>query len=467
MPKAVPAGNVFASPAGTAADSAGFADGAEFADGAAVDALISRTANGMGQNLEFSSGRIKQLIEHRYSQMRGDRRWAELLQASIASNVETAVHVLRHGIPAEGVPPPAAAVEYARRMAQHAIPSDVLLRSYRSGLARLQDEFVRRMGVVVDEMPEGSSIGHQTVLHAVRRVIRVLYEYFDSVSEQLLVVYADERDRWETGGNSVRAAMVRRVLDGHADLAAAERELGYDLGRIHLAAQLWLPEGTARRDAPALLERSSRRLGTLLRASGAPLMVAADEVSVWAWYPMDAFRAAAVGDDLRAAWDAQWSGGPDDVEGDGARVSVSLGSAASGPDGFRRSHRHAGLARSVATMAGRSAGRATGYDEPGLSAVAMLCSDLDAAAVWVAEALGRLGEATEYAARMRETIRMFYLHGASHKAAATALHVHPNTVKYRVRKAEESLGRPLQENRSDIELAVSICHWLGGDALMC
>ena len=39
--------------------------------------------------------------------------------------------------------------------------------------------------------------------------------------------------------------------------------------------------------------------------------------------------------------------------------------------------------------------------------------------------------------------------------------LHKNTVHYRIRKAEEILGRPLQESRLDVELALSACRWLG------
>ena len=43
--------------------------------------------------------------------------------------------------------------------------------------------------------------------------------------------------------------------------------------------------------------------------------------------------------------------------------------------------------------------------------------------------------------------------------------LHKNTVHYRIRKAEEILGRPVQESRLDVELALSACRWLGSAAL--
>jgi DNA-binding PucR family transcriptional regulator len=43
--------------------------------------------------------------------------------------------------------------------------------------------------------------------------------------------------------------------------------------------------------------------------------------------------------------------------------------------------------------------------------------------------------------------------------------LHKNTVQYRIRKAEESLGRPVGDNRPDVELALQASRWLGSSVL--
>ena len=43
--------------------------------------------------------------------------------------------------------------------------------------------------------------------------------------------------------------------------------------------------------------------------------------------------------------------------------------------------------------------------------------------------------------------------------------LHKNTVQYRIRNAEESLGRSVGENRHDLELALRATHWLGSSVL--
>jgi DNA-binding PucR family transcriptional regulator len=55
--------------------------------------------------------------------------------------------------------------------------------------------------------------------------------------------------------------------------------------------------------------------------------------------------------------------------------------------------------------------------------------------------------------------------GGSDKATAERLVLHKNTVQYRIRKAEESLGRPVASDRHDVELALRAAHWLGSSVL--
>jgi len=65
------------------------------------------------------------------------------------------------------------------------------------------------------------------------------------------------------------------------------------------------------------------------------------------------------------------------------------------------------------------------------------------------------GQATQRAPSTRSP-------GGSYKTIAEHLTLHKNTVRYRIRKAEEeSLGRPVGDNRHDVELALRASRWLG------
>jgi DNA-binding PucR family transcriptional regulator len=83
----------------------------------------------------------------------------------------------------------------------------------------------------------------------------------------------------------------------------------------------------------------------------------------------------------------------------------------------------------------------------------------------VANALGALATDDEACARLRETLLAFLSEGSSFLATSKLIHVHKNTVKYRVDKAVEIRGRPLDDDRFNLELALIACRWLGRSVL--
>jgi len=93
--------------------------------------------------------------------------------------------------------------------------------------------------------------------------------------------------------------------------------------------------------------------------------------------------------------------------------------------------------------------------------VAMMLGSADLLRAWVLSTLAGLADDDEHQARLRGTMLVFLQNGGSYKATAEQLMLHKNTVQYRIRRAEESLGRPVGENRHDVELALQASHWLG------
>ena len=84
---------------------------------------------------------------------------------------------------------------------------------------------------------------------------------------------------------------------------------------------------------------------------------------------------------------------------------------------------------------------------------------------WVLSTLAGLAVDDEHHARLRDTLLVFLESGGSYKTAAERLMLHKNTVQYRIRKAKESLGRPVGENRYEVELALRASRWLGSSVL--
>jgi DNA-binding PucR family transcriptional regulator len=69
-------------------------------------------------------------------------------------------------------------------------------------------------------------------------------------------------------------------------------------------------------------------------------------------------------------------------------------------------------------------------------------------------------------AELRRTVLLFLQAGSSLTEAAVALHLHKNTVRYRLRKAEDVRGRPISERRQDVETALLACLQLGTAVLI-
>ena len=115
------------------------------------------------------------LIVREIPQLRGDKRVLTLLEASVGENVATLLHVIQHSIELENVHAPAAAEEYARRLAQHGVPASALLRAYRIGSARFQDWCLEALGRSTDN----ASI----VSAAALRIAEITSAYIDKVSD--------------------------------------------------------------------------------------------------------------------------------------------------------------------------------------------------------------------------------------------------------------------------------------------
>jgi DNA-binding PucR family transcriptional regulator len=275
----------------------------------------------------------------------------------------------------------------------------------------------------------------------------VAFDCVDRISEDVVIAYQQERDNWMRNRIAARSARVMALLtSARVDIAEVEKTLGYRLGQTHVGVIAWSDDSVASADRLSRLERTVTRLAEAAGSSRAPLFVAPDESTVWAWLP-------------RATTTAFEASAPDDEA-----VWVAIGDPAVGVDGFRLTHRQARQAQGVA-LAADPARRARLTEWAKVGAIALMCADREALAAWVHDTLGELANDDEGMGRLRETLSIFLTTGGSFTASAQQLLLHKNTVQYRVRKAEDAIGRPLQARRLDVELALQACQWLGSVVL--
>jgi DNA-binding PucR family transcriptional regulator len=409
-----------------------------------VDRYVREIAGVLQPRLAELTANIQQYLEDEIAELGQDDLSIGLLTPSIAGNVDTMLHAMRYGTDMQRVEAPTAALEYARRLAQHGVPIHALVRAYRIGQRRLYELVFAEVRMTGLDPKAGMAI--------MDRMSTTMFAYIDWISQQVIVEYEEERERWLENQNSLRAMRVREILDSRTDVDAdvATSVIRYPLRWHHLAVVIWYPDSTAERDELTRLQRFLNQLGQAVGAAARPLFVAGNRMMGWGWIP---FRAAA----------------PDAVESARHFAStradapnVAIGTMVAGVTGFRRSHRRALAAHSLA-VAGHEPGRnVIAATDPGVSAAALLAGDINEARDWVIEVLGDLAGDNENDARLRDTLQVFLASGDSYKLTAEQLHLHANTVKYRIGKALARRGQAVGADRLDVELALLLCRWYGG-----
>ncbi len=408
------------------------------ADSAVARDAVAHVAGQLNAQVAECTAELERIFLAQIPEVHGDEAIEELLVASTAANLSVMFEALRHGIAVDeiDVPPPAAA--YAQRFAQRGLPVEALLRAYRLGDHRFIQWFLAHL-------TEWTTTPQQ-LEQAASEVVDFTVAYVDRISEALIGIYREERKLWGQRTDAARAAQVRAVLsDASVDATTAEIMTGVAMHRWHVAAVVWLAPD--QRDVVRRMEEATRALH---EAGPSPaLIVPADAHTLWAWVSSGTEEAARQLD-LSGVLDQC----PD--------VRLALGEPARHLQGFRTTHRQALRAQAVADTAVPPK-RETHFAQVRLSA--LLSENIEDLRAWVDRALGGLVRDEEATARLRDTLRTYLETGGNSVETAERLHVHRNTVRYRVRRAEEVRGRPLDDDRIDLEVALVACAQLGSSVL--
>lgn len=409
---------------------------------------VAQAAIGVSQRLYERLGDtisvIEDLVARQSPELTGDPSLLRLLHETVAANVDTYFSAIRHTIPVADIAAPAVALEHARRLAHRGVPVNALVRGYRLGHSVA-------LQLVLEEI-RAAHLDTELTLGVVETMSTLMFGYIDEMSQQVVAAYQAERERWLENRNALRALRVREILAGeNLDIDTMSTAIRYPLRRTHIAIVVWFPQSAT--DTLAAAEAFTKHLAETLGAAGAPLFIPADNTTGWAWIPLPADQTPDVVGQIRdytqTATNAPW---------------IAIGNPLRSVEGFRRSHQQAMAAYTLAVASGST--RISAASDPGLAAAALLAAqDLSAARAWVAEVLGPLACATDADERLRETLRVFLHTGSSFKSAGEQLHVHVNTMKYRVHRAIERRGRPIAEDRLDVEIALLLCQWYGASML--
>ena len=366
------------------------------------------------------------------------------LRAGTYASSESVVRLLadmvdRRRPPSEAEPPPAA-VDYAREFVRRGLPTDQLLRAYHVGQATFFERWVADLR---------RDVADPTVLaRAIEEGASWTFEYLQALSRDLIRRYAEERERWVRSAAAVRSETVRALIAGEPlDAASASRSLRYDLDRVHQAFVVWTGEPDGRHIALGAIEQQASRLAADLGSTGA-LLVPLGRHAVAGWIGSHG-EPVAVRAGLRL--------------GDGPEESMlaAFGRPGAGVAGFCRSHREAMGARRVAQLSGRRPGTVTRFVDVALTVLAS--ADEQAAREFVVAELGPLAADDEDARRLAATLRAYLEERSSPRRAAHRLGVHENTIKNRLRAAEELRGRPADTRIAETLVALRLARVVADD----
>lgn len=388
---------------------------------AARAAEISVAAN------DFTSERLPELLVSAEA--------LEVNRASTEASIRDFAEVLLAGAdPGEAARLTSPTLAYARDGAHHAIPLATLMRSYRlahAATARHFNAILETHARDAEELHRASELASEW-----------MFAYVDAALCLVEEVYSAERDRWLRSATASQAETIGIILaKAPIDVEVASRRLRHDVRRVHVGAIAWLDSHEEGRNTQALLESAIRDVAAAI-GDQKPLVHPLGILSAAAWIGSHSDVPSKVLDELRFRT----------ATAPGVRIAV--GEPARGIAGFRASHLEALEAQRVARSAGRPPGSVTRYHNVSLRALATV--DAEQAGAFVRRELGDLGATDEATRRLAATLRTYLEENGSRGRAAKRLHVHENTVAYRIRQAEELLGRPVDTRTLELRAALAL-----------
>ena len=403
-------------------------------DDAAPRAVRELAADLLRSTREISQGLADHLTAA-LPELAADDELREELLVSAEANIDQVLRLLRAGADADALVVPIEMAQYVRGLVSRGITLPVLLRSYRLGHAWFWDRWSQALHDRIDSLED--------LLVAQEQSSAFMFAYVDRISDILVEDYGTERERIVRGAAQLRGETVRAILAGEPiDEEHAVQRLGYELRRHHVALRVSSSASEVRG-----LERAAREAAVSL-GPGEPLVIASGLASLDVWWG----SYEPVGTAALERYEPP--------EG----VRIAFGVPARDVAGFRRSHVEAVQAAREAALAGDSATTVTSYRRVEL--VSLLASDLPRARRFVAAQLGPLASRSAPVERLRETVLAFLGHGGSGTRAAKDLHVHQNTVTYRVKRAEELMGRRVSDDPVELTCALTLAAAFGPAVLV-
>jgi sugar diacid utilization regulator len=259
----------------------------------------------------------------------------------------------------------------------------------------------------------------------------------------------------------VRDDLVEGLLLGggrnNGEVARWARHLGYDPTREHRILAVVVEAAGSLRPAGGPAAQRQRVAAAIdhfftTRMSGAITSIRDDEVVVVVPEPdADAARlSVACLTRMRDLF-------PDTV------ITIGIGGSCRDPADIARSYGQARRTIDAVIRLGRQ-GQAVAFDDLGIHRLLLQVPDMTELRSFAAEILGKLdGQERHRGSELLSTLACYFRENSSPQRTARSLHVHPNTVAYRIRRIQEITGLQLDTYRDRLmaQVALEIIDALG------
>jgi DNA-binding PucR family transcriptional regulator len=367
---------------------------------------------------------IADLIHRQLPQLGSDSKLSEATRESVADNIWLFVSMVVADVPPDRARPRTLAEEYVRLLVQRGVAVETVIATYRVA--------VQAFWSVWSELLR-ERIAPAELAEAMDASTRFMLAFIDALTQQVVDVHVQEHRVWVRSGEAVRTETIQALLDDSPiDLEAAERRLGYRLGRRHRCAVVWSDEDAA--DTAFVREAAAEAIA-MLGGSGS-LLLEVNRSTVAAW-------TAVAGDPAQSPAALVPSG-----------VVVALGMAETGVAGFRQTYQDAMHARRVAILRDLPVGSVVRYEDVALQVLAS--ADLDQARRFVGWQLGPLAGTSEADRQLAATLRAYLVNESNLRATAAAMGIHFNTVANRLRRIEELLESRIAGRAAELLLALEL-----------
>lgn len=364
-----------------------------------------------------------------------DMRLKALLAAAATENVSACMHAIAMGASLDTIDAPAAGIEHARILAQREVAITVLLRAYRLGQAR----FIEGILELTRDIEAEFRINALDLVRAVSL-------YIDRISEQVTNAYEVERELWVGSKAALRQHWVGQLLSSDKpDVGQAESALRYRLDGWHVAVEAWV---IGERAGPGMLgdfDKAASVLRNVAHLRGEYLSVPTDSSQVRMWLSVPesfSLESARLEEELVAV---------------GSSVRFAIGPRRRGVAGFRSSANAARKIKALSMGAGARSPQVLSYVD--VAPMALLVDNQEEVRAFVSETLGDLASFDPRCRELRDTLLVYLESNRSYHIAAKRLHVHRNTVHYRVAQAMEQVGADVGDDTLALQLALNICRW--------